>query len=132
MHFLLSLANRYQIYLQPQLFIGGEVGEAYWDVPYRQGRNPYTDPDMLRYQTDFALEMGSRFGKENAILSWDLTDEPPFWIVENSTTDSMAINWTRLIANAIRKHDQTICWWLAPLPRMWITVLFARIISPRK
>ncbi len=105
LHFLLSLANRYQIYLQPQLFIGGEVGEAYWDVPYRQGKNPYTDPDMLRYQTDFALEMGSRFGKENAILSWDLTDEPPFWIVENSTTDSMAINWTRLISNAIRKHD---------------------------
>jgi beta-galactosidase len=105
LHFLLSLANRYQIYLQPQLFIGGEVGEAYWDVPYRQGRNPYTDPDMLRYQTDFAAEMGSRFAKESAILSWDLTDEPPFWIVENSTTDSMAINWTRLIANAIRKHD---------------------------
>src|ERR1700722_15730723 len=105
LHFLLTLANRYQIYLQPQLFIGGEVGEAYWDVPYRQGRNPYTDPDMLRYQTDFAAEMGSRFAKENAILSWDLTDEPPFWIVENSTTDSMAINWTRLIANAIRKHD---------------------------
>ncbi len=105
LHFLLSLANRYQIYLQPQLFIGGEVGEAYWDVPYRQGRNPYTDPDMLRYQTDFAAEMGRRFAKESAILSWDLTDEPPFWIVENSTTDSMAINWTRLIANAIRKHD---------------------------
>ncbi len=103
--FLITLANRYQIYLQPQLFIGGEVGEAYWDVPYRQGRHPYTDPDMLRYQTDFALEMGKRFAKANAILSWDLTDEPPFWIVENSTTDSMAINWTRLIANAIRKYD---------------------------
>jgi endo-1,4-beta-mannosidase len=103
--FLITLANRYQIYLQPQLFIGGEVGEAYWDVPYRQGRHPYTDPDMLRYQTDFALEMGKHFANANAILSWDLTDEPPFWIVENSTTDSMAINWTRLIANALHKHD---------------------------
>ena len=106
LQFLSSLANRYQIYLQPQLFIGGEVGEAYWDTPYRQGRHPYTDPDMLRLQTDFALEMGKRFAGDNAILSWDLTDEPPFWIVENSTTDSMAINWTRLIANALRKNDK--------------------------
>jgi hypothetical protein len=31
--FLVSLAHRYQVYLHPSLFIGGEVGEAYWDVP---------------------------------------------------------------------------------------------------
>jgi endo-1,4-beta-mannosidase len=106
LHFLITLANRYQIYLQPELFIGGEVGEAYWDVPYRQGRHPYTDPDMLRLQTDYAIEMGKRFAKDNAILSWDLTDEPPFWIVSSTTSDSMAINWTRLIAGALRKYDQ--------------------------
>lgn len=105
LQFLSSLANRYRIYLQPELFIGGEVGEAYWDVSYRQGRNPYTDPDMLRYQTDHAAEMARRFGKDSAIMSWDLTDEPPFWIVQNSTTDSMAINWTRLITGAIRRYD---------------------------
>lgn len=105
LQFLISLANRYRIYLQPELLIGGEVGEAYWDVPYRQGRNPYTGPDMLRYQTDYAAEMARRFGKDSAIMSWDLTDEPPFWIVQNSTTDSMAINWTRLIAGAIRRYD---------------------------
>jgi endo-1,4-beta-mannosidase len=105
LQFLSSLANRYHIYLQPELFIGGEVGEAYWDVPYRQGRNPYTDPDMLRFQTDYAAEMARRFGQDSAIMSWDLTDEPPFWIVQNSTTDSMAINWTRLIAGAIRRYD---------------------------
>ena len=102
---LISLANRYKIYLHPEMLIGGEVGEAYWDVPYRQGRNPHSDPYMLRLQTDFAEELARHFGKSSAILSWDLTDEPPYWIVANSTTDSMAINWTRLITGGLRRYD---------------------------
>jgi endo-1,4-beta-mannosidase len=102
---LIALANRYKIYLHPEMLIGGEVGEAYWDVPYRQGRNPHSDPYMLRLQTDFAQELARHFGKSSAILSWDLTDEPPFWIVAGTTTDSMAINWTRLIAGGLRRYD---------------------------
>lgn len=102
--FLISLAHRYQIYLHPILLIGGEVGEAFWDVPYRNGRNPQSDPYMLRLETDFAAEFARRYGKETAILAWDLTDEPPFWIADQ-TTDSMAINWTRLLTSAIRRHD---------------------------
>lgn len=102
---LVALANKYKIYLHPELLIGGEVGEAYWDVPYRQGRNPHSDPFMLRVETDFVAELARHFGKSSAILSWDLTDEPPFWIVAGSTTDSMAINWTRLITGAIRRYD---------------------------
>ena len=103
--YLVSLAHRYHIYLHPMLLIGGEVGEAYWDVPYRQGRDPQSDPYMLRLETDFAAELARRYGKEPAILAWDLTDEPPFWIVGDSTTDAMATNWTRLLTGAIRRHD---------------------------
>lgn len=102
--FLISLAHRYQIYLHPMLLIGGEVGEAFWDVSYRNGRNPQADPYLLRLETDCAAEFARRYGKEPAILAWDLTDEPPFWIADQ-TTDSMAINWTRLLAGAIRRHD---------------------------
>ena len=101
----IRLAHQYQIYLHPALFIGGEVGEAYWDVPWRHGRHPHTDPEMLRLQTDHAAEMARRYRKESAILAWDLTDEPPFWIVSGQTSDSAAINWTRLIAGALRRHD---------------------------
>ncbi len=103
--FLISLAHRYQIYLHPSLLIGGEVGEAYWDVPYRQGRHPHSDPDLLRIETDHVGELARRYGKETAILAWDLTDEPPFWIVPESTTDAMAINWTRLLTWSIRRFD---------------------------
>jgi len=102
--FLVSLAHRYHIYLHPMLLIGGEVGEAFWDVPYRNGRDPQSDPYMLRLETDFAAEFARRYGKETAILAWDLTDEPPFWI-SGGTTDAAAINWTRLLSGAIRRHD---------------------------
>ena len=48
--YLVSLGHKYQIYLHPSLFIGGEVGEAYWDVPWRHGRHPHADPEMLRLE----------------------------------------------------------------------------------
>jgi hypothetical protein len=105
--FLVSLASKYGIYLHPSLFIGGEVGEAYWDVPWRHGRHPHADPEMLRLETNLAAEFGRRYANETAIIGWDLTDEPPFWIVGgNRTTDAMAINWTRLVADGIREHDK--------------------------
>ncbi|MGD0793894.1 MAG: beta-galactosidase [Terriglobales bacterium] len=104
--YFVSLAHKYQIYLHPSLFIGGEVGEAYWDVPWRHGRHPHADPEMLRLETNLAAEFGRRYANESAIIAWDLTDEPPFWIVPAQTTDAMAINWTRLIAGAIRHEDK--------------------------
>ena len=101
----IRLAHQYGIYLHPALFIGGEVGEAFWDLPWRQGRHPHADPEMLRLQTDHAAEFARRYHAEPAILAWDLTDEPPFWIVADRTTDAMAINWTRLVAGALRRYD---------------------------
>lgn len=103
--FLITLAHRYQIYLHPELLIGGEVGEAFWDVPYRQGRHPHSDPDMLRIETDHVAELARRYANEPAILGWDLTDEPPFWIAPD-TTDAMAINWTRLLSWSMRRYDK--------------------------
>jgi endo-1,4-beta-mannosidase len=109
--FLISLAHKYQIYLHPTFFIGGEVGEAYWDVPWRHGRHPHADAEMLRLQTNHAAEFARRYRGESAILAWDLTDEPPFWIAVDQTTDAMAINWTRLIAGALHRYDpeHTLC-----------------------
>ena len=104
--YFVSLSHKYQIYLHPSLFIGGEVGEAWWDVPWRLGRHPHADPDMLRLENDLAAEFGRRFAHESAIIAWDLTDEPPFWIVGDQTTDAMAINWTQLIVDGIRQYDK--------------------------
>lgn len=102
--FFIRLAHEFQIYLHPCMFIGGETG--YYDVPWRHGRHPQSDPEMLRLQTDHARELARRYCDEPAILAWDLSDEPPFWIVRAPhTTDAMAINWTRLIAGAVRRSD---------------------------
>ncbi len=101
----IRLSHEYEIYLHPTLFIGGEVGEAFWDVPWRQGRHPHADSELLRLQTDHAAEFARRYRDESAVLAWDLTDEPPYWVVADRTTDAMAINWTRLIAGAIRRYD---------------------------
>ena len=105
MAFLISLAHKYGIYLNPTFFIGGEVGEAYWDVPWRNGRHPHSDSDMLRFQTEHVAEFGRRYKGESAIIAWDLNDEPPFWVVRNITTDAMAINWTRLLTWSLRRVD---------------------------
>ena len=69
-------------------------------MPWRQGGTRTPIPEMLRLQTDHAPELARRYGDEPAILAWDLSDEPPFWIVAAETTDAMAINWTRLVAGA--------------------------------
>ena len=82
------------------------MGEAYWDVSWRHGRHPHSDPEMLRLETNLAAEFGRHYANESAIIAWDLTDEPPFWIVGGQTTDPMAINWTRLIVDGIRQYDK--------------------------
>lgn len=103
--YLIKLAHKYKLYLVPILFTGGEVGDAWWDVPWRMGRDPQSNPDMLYFETNLAAEFARRYATETAILAWDLADEPPFWISSN-TTDAMAVNWTRLIAGTMRKFDK--------------------------
>lgn len=102
---LIRIAQKHEVYLHPSLFIGGEVGEAYWDVPWRNGRNPHTDPEMIRLETNLAAELARRYEGETTILAWDLTDEPPFWIT-TGVTDAQASAWTRAIVSGIRRHDR--------------------------
>ncbi len=105
--FLIALAHQYGIYLNPALFAGGEVGDAWWEVPWRQGRHPHADADMLFWQARHVEQFARRYRGESAILAWDLTDEPPYWVVmkPGQTTDAMAAVWTQLLTDSIRKFD---------------------------
>jgi len=105
--FLVKLAHQYEIYLNPALFAGGEVGDAWWELPWRQGRHPHADSDMLFWQARHVEQFAKRYRGESAIIAWDLTDEPPFWVVmkPGQTTDSMAAVWTQLLADSFRKFD---------------------------
>jgi hypothetical protein len=101
---VLAAARRHHLRLHPTLFIGGEVGDAYWDVPWRAGRHPHRDPELLGLQAAHAAHLARRWRGDPAILAWDLTDEPPFWLFRD-TTDDDARAWTRALAGAIREAD---------------------------
>lgn len=104
--YFIELAHHHHIYLNPALFAGGEVGDAWWEVPWRHGRHPHADSDMLYWQARHVEEWGRRYRGESAILAWDLTDEPPYWVVmHGQTSDAMAAVWTQLLATSLRHTD---------------------------
>lgn len=101
---ILEAARANGLRLHPALFVGGEVGDAYWDVPWRDGRHPHRDPEMLRFQAEHAAMLGRRWHGDPALLAWDLTDEPPLWLF-GDTTDDDARAWTGALAAALRSAD---------------------------
>ncbi len=101
---ILAAARRHGILLHPTLLVGGEVGDAYWDVPWRAGRHPHADPAMRALQAAHAARLARRWRGDPSVLAWDLTDEPPLWLFRD-TTDDDARAWTRELAAAIRAED---------------------------
>jgi hypothetical protein len=101
---VLEAARRHGVLLHPTLFIGGEVGAAFWDVPWRGGRHAHRDPELRELQRAHAAMLARRWRGDPAIVAWDLTDEPPFWIFPD-TTDDDARAWTDVLADAIRAED---------------------------
>ena len=47
------------------------------NIPWRNGRHPHSDPELLDTQARHIEQFGLRYRSEPAILAWDLTDEPP-------------------------------------------------------
>jgi endo-1,4-beta-mannosidase len=99
---ILEAARRHGLRLHPVLLVGGEVGDAVWDVPWRVDANPHADPELRRRQADHARALAERWGGDSAVLAWDLTDEPPIWLFQD-TSDDDARAWTRELASAIRE-----------------------------
>jgi hypothetical protein len=98
---VLAAVQRHGLRLHPVLFIGGEVGDAVWDPPWRAGRHPHADPEMRRLQAAHAATLAGRWKDDPAIMAWDLTDEPPSWLCRD-TDDEAARAWTAEVAGAIR------------------------------
>jgi beta-galactosidase len=101
---IFAAARRRGIWLHPALFVGGEVGDAVWDVPWRAGRNPHADAGLVEQQAAHVRMLASRWRADPALLGWDLTDEPPWWLFP-ATTDEEARTWTAALVGAIREVD---------------------------
>ncbi len=101
---ILRSAKVHGLWLHPTFFIGGEVGDAFWDVPWRDGRQPHRDPEMLRLQAEHAAMLARRWKGDPAIIAWDLTDEPPFWLFQDTSDDDARV-WTDVLVDALRAAD---------------------------
>lgn len=101
---IVAAAARHGLWIHPTFFIGGEVGDAYWDLPWASGRNPHTDPELLAAQAEHVAAIGRRWAGRDEILAWDLTDEPPFWVFPD-LADEQAEAWTRTLCDALRAAD---------------------------
>ena len=97
-------ARAHGITLHPALFVGGEVGDAYWDLPWASGVNPHTDPELVKLQAAHAAQLARRWASRPELIAWDLTDEPPFWIYGETTDDEHAVEWTAALTQAIRAN----------------------------
>lgn len=56
-------------------FLVGHMSGQDWDVPWREGRDLYTDPFMIDQQAFFIREMVSRLGEAPALAGWLITNE---------------------------------------------------------
>lgn len=101
---ILEAARRHGLLLHPTFLIGGEVGDAYWDVPWRGDGHPHRDPELVRLQAEHVAVLARRWRGDPAIVAWDLTDEPPLWIFQD-TTDDEAREWTGALVRALRDAD---------------------------
>ncbi|MBC7083389.1 MAG: beta-galactosidase [Bacillota bacterium] len=99
---LVQIARRHRIGLIPTFFTGHMSGEN-WDVPWRRDRDPYSDPGMLRAQVRLVREFARRYRGEDAILFWDLANEPDVF-VKPASVDAAWL-WTHVLYREIKAHD---------------------------
>ena len=102
---LLAAAARHGLTLHPVLFVGGEVGDAVWEPEWVAGRNPHRDDELLARQRSHAQALASRFAGNPALIAWDLSDEPPYWLHKDTTTDDDARRWTQQLTAALRAAE---------------------------
>ena len=99
---LVQIARRRGVRLIPTFFTGHMSGEN-WDVPWRRDRDPYSDPGMLRAQVRLVREFARRYRDEDAILFWDLANEPDVF-VKPASVDAAWL-WTHVLYREIKAHD---------------------------
>ncbi|MGB9607597.1 MAG: cellulase family glycosylhydrolase [bacterium] len=112
----LKICEEEGIYTFPSFFVGHMSGEN-WDVPWREGRNFYTDPWMIRQEIAYVQKIVSRFKDEEAIIGWLLSNEIPLY--GGNTTRDIGYVWVKTMCEAIREIDPERpistgdgCWYL--------------------
>ncbi len=98
----ISLCEDVNLFAIPSFFVGHMSGED-WDVPWREGRNFYNDPWMLKQESLFVREVVKKVKDSKAIIGWLLSNEITNYA---GNSDSLSVNnWVKTICEVIRRLD---------------------------
>lgn len=99
---LLAMAGEAGVRVIPTFFCGHMSGEN-WDVPWRGGRDPYSDPEMLRAQVRLVRYFAQRYRGDDRILCWDLANEQDIFARPEDRHSGWL--WTHTLASELKLHD---------------------------
>ncbi len=99
---LLVMADEAGVRVIPTFFCGHMSGEN-WDVPWRGGRDPYSDPEMLRAQVRLVRYFAQRYRSDTRILCWDLANEQDIFARPRDRHSGWL--WIHTLASELKSHD---------------------------
>ena len=100
-----DIAKKYGLKLVVGLLTGHMSGR-YYAPPAFQGKNPLSDPTLIKWEIRFIKYFVKRFKNEHAIAGWDLGNECcGFASREDTGHPDMTYVWQSAIANTIRLQD---------------------------
>ena len=99
---LLGLAERYDVGVLLTLFVGHMSGEN-WDVPWREGRDFWSDPWLVAQQRAYVSTLARRYRNARSLLAWVLTNEINHFAGVPSPTVGRA--WVETMVATIRDED---------------------------
>jgi len=98
----LVMADDAGVRVIPTFFCGHMSGEN-WDVPWRGGRDPYSDPEMLRAQVRLVGWFARRYRSDGRILCWDLANEQDIFARPRDRHSGWL--WIHTLASQLKLHD---------------------------
>ena len=98
----LALCREQGLYTFPTFFVGHMSGTNF-SIPWEQGRDFYTDPEVLARSRRFVQAIVARYRDEEAILGWLLSNEITHHTGKRET--HVLLSWMRDMYQAIRALD---------------------------
>lgn len=104
----IAMAKKHNLYVMPWFLVG--IATASADIPYRQGR-PIFEGDMLFAAENHLRTFARRYKNEEAILFWDICDEPEFYARLSGNVEKWPYNtkrfnhWLKHMYEAFKTED---------------------------
>jgi endo-1,4-beta-mannosidase len=99
-----ATAGEYGLGVVPTFLVGHMSGQN-WDVPWRGGRDLYTDGWMLGQQAYYISEVVRALRDEPAVVGWLISNEMPLYADEHrggAPHHADVLAWARICVHAVR------------------------------